>query len=82
MVGVSDERVWDVITKFSPQLDLLQHKGEAIGSEGPQDPKDASQQYWEKIGDNILDLAKKLDSTQQVKFAVIDIQVIINVLGN
>ena len=66
LVEISEDHVWEVITKFAPQLDLLQHKGEAIGNEAPQDPKVISQQYWEKIGDNLIDLVKKLDSSQQV----------------
>lgn len=52
--------MWDIIEQIAPQLDSLQHKGETICAENPA----SSEQYWEKVAENILELTEKLESEQ------------------
>ena len=66
-MGTPKDAVWDAITKFTPQLDQLQHKGEAITSEAPLDPEILSAQYWTKVATNLIDLANKFASSNQVR---------------
>ena len=66
MVGKPKEFVWEVARKFAPQLDKLQHKGDFMGSEGPTDPDLACSEYWRKVGENLIDLAQKFESRNQV----------------
>ena len=67
LVGETKEHVWDIISKFAPQLDQLQQKDETIGNTTPLDPDTISNQYWRRVADNLIDLSKKFDSRQQVR---------------
>ena len=67
LVGEIKEHVWDIISKFAPQLDQLQQKDETIGNTTPLDPDTISNQYWRRVADNLIDLSKKFDSRQQVR---------------
>ena len=66
LVGETKEHVWDIITKFTPQLDKLQQKDETLTSSTPLDPEVISDQYWRKVANNLIDLAEKFESRQQV----------------
>ena len=66
MVGKSKETVWELFTKFAPRLNSLQKKTESIGGE-PMDSEAVSAQYWEKVGDNLINLAEQLDSQHKVR---------------
>ena len=67
LVGQTKEHVWDVISKFTPHLDKLQQKDETITSAAPPDPEVTSEHYWRKVANNLIDLAQKFDSKQQVR---------------
>ena len=69
LVGKSKESVWEVVSKFAPQLDRLQLKEDTICSEGPPDPDVACQEYWRKVGENLIDLTKKFKSVNQVRLS-------------
>ena len=73
LVGETKEHVWDIISKFAPQLDQLQQKDETIASATPLDPDTISDQYWRRVADNLIDLSKKFNSKQQVRQTVINI---------
>ena len=66
-MGVTHEYVWDVISRFTPHLDKLQQKDETITSAAPPDPEVTSEHYWRKVANNLIDLAQKFDSKQQVR---------------
>ena len=68
MVGESTTVVWDAMKKLAPQLDKLQHKEETIAAEEVADPKLLREKFWTKIGTNLIDLAKSLDSQHQVLY--------------
>lgn len=67
LVGETKEHVWDVISKFTPQLDHLQQKDETISSATPLDPEAVSDLFWKKVADNLLDLTSKVESRQEVR---------------
>lgn len=52
--------------KLAPQLDRLQHKEETITAEEVVDPNILRENFWKKVGTNLIDLAKSLDSQHQV----------------
>ena len=66
-MGQTHEHVWDVISKFTPHLDKLQQKDETITSAAPPDPEVTSENYWRKVANNLIDLAQKFHSKQQVR---------------
>ena len=68
LVGETKGYVWEVITKFTPQLDQLQQKDETITSATPLYPDVISDQYWSKVANNLIDLANKFSSRQQVRY--------------
>ena len=70
MVGKDKKEVWSGITSFAPQLDQLQHKGDTITSEVPADPATVCDQYWSKVGNNIIDLAQR-SSRHQVMYLLL-----------
>lgn len=65
LIAKDKEEVWKQFTKFAPQLDQLQQKGESI-ADAPVDEKTKSSTYWEKVGSNLLELARKCNSHHQV----------------
>ena len=67
-VGKDKAYVWYSIHKFAPQLDKLQQKADNISSEVPLDSDAACQQYWTKVGNNILDLTKKLAIVNRLEY--------------
>ena len=66
-VGQTSEHVWDITSRFTPHLDKLQQKNETITSAAPPDPEVTSEQYWRKVAKNLIDLAQRFDSKQQVR---------------
>ena len=67
LVGESKEHAWEVMAKFTPQLNQLQQKDETITSATPLDPDAVCEQYWRIVGSNLIDLATKFSSRQQVR---------------
>ena len=67
LVGESKEHVWEVMAKFTPQLNQLQQKDETITSATPLDPDAVCELYWRIVGSNLIDLATKFSSRQQVR---------------
>ena len=59
MVGMSNESVWELFRKFAPRLDNLQKWTESIAG-GPMDREVVIAQYWEKVGNNLIQLAEQL----------------------
>lgn len=70
-VGEAKDLVWDIVSKFAPQLDQLQQKDETITSAIPLDPDVILDEYWKKVANNLIDLAKKFNSRDQVRQTVI-----------
>ena len=66
LIDKNREEVWEQFKKFAPQLDQLQQKGESI-ADAPVDDKTKSSTYWEKVGSNLLELARKCNSHHQVR---------------
>ena len=66
LVEVPKETVWQIVTKFSGQLDKLQQKGEAIG-EMPDD-LEVRERYWKNVAENTL--SKKLETRHQVGYSL------------
>ena len=66
LVEVPKETVWQIVTKFSGQLDKLQQKGEAIG-EMPDD-LEVCERYWKNVAENLIALSKKLETRHQVGY--------------
>ena len=75
LVGETKDLVWDIISKFAPQLDQLQQKAETTTSATPLDPDVISDEYWKKVANNLIDLAKKFNSRQQVRQTIIKIDI-------
>ena len=65
MVTKPKEKIWEHFTRFAPLLDQLQQKGDSI-ADAPVDEKTKSTNYWEKVGSNLLELARKCDNNYQV----------------
>jgi len=51
---------------LAPQLDQLQHKNEAIVLDEIHDPDTVRDKFWDKVGNNLIELANCLESHQQV----------------
>ena len=66
MVGKEEQYIWQAFAKFTRQLDQLQQKTESFADESYLDPTEVTNQYWNKIGSNLLDLAKKIDNPNKV----------------
>lgn len=66
MVSKDKQEVWNAIARFAPQLNKLQEKEQTISIEASLEPDIVNAQYWKKVGDNLADLIKKLDSRNQV----------------
>lgn len=65
-MGKDDASVWEMFSSFAPRLDALQRKTDSI-TEGPADRSVITAQYWEKVGDNLLQLVNELDSELKVR---------------
>lgn len=65
MVGKTKECVWEIFGKFAPHLDSLQKRTESI-AEGPVDKEVVIARYWEKVGNNLLQLAEEINSQRKV----------------
>ena len=65
-MGRDKASVWDMFSSIAPRLDALQRKTKSI-TEGPADQSVITAQYWEKIGNNLLQLVNELDSELKVR---------------
>lgn len=66
LIGKEENYVWEAFAKFTHQLNHLQQKGESFANESFLDPLEISGQYWNKVGNNLLVLVKKLNDPEQV----------------
>ena len=73
LMGKEQSYVWEAFAKFTYQLDQLQQKGESFANESFADPSEISGQYWNKIGNNLLALVRKLNNSDQVCMIYISI---------
>ena len=58
--------MWAAIKKLAPQLDQLQHKNDTIVLDEMDDPEMVCNKFWRKVGNNLIELAKCLESHHQV----------------
>lgn len=65
LVGENSEDVWAHFESIAPTLDTLQQKCEGVGDKCINDAVKLTK-YWEKVGTNLLELARKLKDHQLV----------------
>ena len=65
-MGESKDCVWEVLSKFTPQLNFLQQKDETLSSATSLDPEVISNMFWKKVAENLLELAAKMSSNKEV----------------
>ena len=65
LVGKSTDVVWEYFTKFAPRLNSLQKLNETISS-GPTDTAKLQVLFWEKLGDNLIQLAEEMGDHKKV----------------
>ena len=68
LLDINAESVWAAFKKLAPQLDQLQHKNEVIVLDEIHDPETVRDKFWDKVGNNLIELANCLESHHQVNY--------------
>ena len=67
MIGKCKEEVWDIFCQFAPQLESLQKKRETTSTK-VKELGFSQSDFWEVVGNNLLDLANALGSHDKVTY--------------